>query len=246
MPSRADSQRHSSPQRPRALWPGQSVRAHRHAAQRTTQPLNNNSRRRRNPALPEATCGHPSTRPGPSTSGATVGQPRSVMRPCDLSRGGRARERTGQRTPDHRGAADRSIRRSGARLRRSWRVMDSNLRSLCRRFYRGSPFPARHRADLPLQPGRTGRRPVWSVICPYRHRGPVRLADSPAPRRTVRQVIRGMSPGPETDVKVMATALAAGILLDATVVRALLVPALVAVFDRWTGGCPVGRRASCG
>jgi putative drug exporter of the RND superfamily len=62
----------------------------------------------------------------------------------------------------------------------------------------------------------------------------------------VRQVIRGMSPGPETDVKVMATALAAGILLDATVVRALLVPALVAVFDRWTGGCPVGRRASCG
>ena len=38
-----------------------------------------------------------------------------------------------------------------------------------------------------------------------------------------------LSTGPETDLKVMATALGAGILLDATVVRGLLVPALVAV-----------------
>ena len=38
-----------------------------------------------------------------------------------------------------------------------------------------------------------------------------------------------LSAAPETDLKVMATALGAGILLDATVVRALLVPALVAV-----------------
>jgi putative drug exporter of the RND superfamily len=38
-----------------------------------------------------------------------------------------------------------------------------------------------------------------------------------------------LSAGPETDLKVMATALGAGILLDATVVRALLVPALTAV-----------------
>ena len=33
-----------------------------------------------------------------------------------------------------------------------------------------------------------------------------------------------MASGPETDVKIMATGLAAGILLDATVIRALIVP----------------------
>jgi RND superfamily putative drug exporter len=47
-----------------------------------------------------------------------------------------------------------------------------------------------------------------------------------------------LSTGPETDLKVMATALGAGILLDATVVRALLVPALVAVFGRWNWWLP--------
>ena len=41
-----------------------------------------------------------------------------------------------------------------------------------------------------------------------------------------------LASGPETDVKVLATALGAGILLDATVVRALLVPALVSLFGR--------------
>ena len=47
-----------------------------------------------------------------------------------------------------------------------------------------------------------------------------------------------LSTGPETDLKVMATALGAGILLDATVVRALLVPALVAVFGTWNWWLP--------
>jgi RND superfamily putative drug exporter len=47
-----------------------------------------------------------------------------------------------------------------------------------------------------------------------------------------------LSTGPETDLKVMATALGAGILLDATVVRALLVPALVALFGRWNWWLP--------
>jgi putative drug exporter of the RND superfamily len=41
-----------------------------------------------------------------------------------------------------------------------------------------------------------------------------------------------MASGPETDVKILATGLAAGILLDATVVRALLVPAVVSLFGR--------------
>ena len=36
-----------------------------------------------------------------------------------------------------------------------------------------------------------------------------------------------MSAIPEVDVKIMATAMAAGILLDATLIRALLVPAAV-------------------
>ena len=47
-----------------------------------------------------------------------------------------------------------------------------------------------------------------------------------------------LSTGPETDLKVMATALGAGILLDATLVRALLVPALVALFGPWNWWLP--------
>jgi RND superfamily putative drug exporter len=42
-----------------------------------------------------------------------------------------------------------------------------------------------------------------------------------------------MASGPQTDVKVLATGLAAGILLDATVIRALLVPAVVSLMGRW-------------
>jgi RND superfamily putative drug exporter len=44
--------------------------------------------------------------------------------------------------------------------------------------------------------------------------------------------------GPETDVKVLATGLAAGILLDATAIRALLVPAVVSLFGRWNWVLP--------
>ena len=43
---------------------------------------------------------------------------------------------------------------------------------------------------------------------------------------------------PMTDTKVMATGLAAGILLDATVIRMLLVPALVSLFGRWNWWLP--------
>src|SRR5215831_4954708 len=41
-----------------------------------------------------------------------------------------------------------------------------------------------------------------------------------------------MSTGPQTDLKILATGLGAGILIDAVVVRCLLVPALVALFGR--------------
>ncbi len=47
-----------------------------------------------------------------------------------------------------------------------------------------------------------------------------------------------LASGPETDIKVLATGLAAGILLDATVIRALLVPALVSLFGRWNWWLP--------
>jgi putative drug exporter of the RND superfamily len=47
-----------------------------------------------------------------------------------------------------------------------------------------------------------------------------------------------MASGPQTDVKILATGLAAGILLDATVVRALLVPAVVSLFGKWNWWLP--------
>ena len=47
-----------------------------------------------------------------------------------------------------------------------------------------------------------------------------------------------MASGPDTDVKMMATGLAAGILLDATVIRALNVPAAIAVMGRWNWWLP--------
>jgi RND superfamily putative drug exporter len=47
-----------------------------------------------------------------------------------------------------------------------------------------------------------------------------------------------LASGPETEVKVMATGLAAGILLDATLIRALLVPAVVSLFGSWNWWLP--------
>ncbi len=47
-----------------------------------------------------------------------------------------------------------------------------------------------------------------------------------------------LASAPDTDLKVMATGLGAGILLDATVVRALLVPALVSLLGKWNWWLP--------
>jgi RND superfamily putative drug exporter len=47
-----------------------------------------------------------------------------------------------------------------------------------------------------------------------------------------------MASGPDTDVKMLATGLAAGILLDATVIRALIVPAVIALMGRWNWWLP--------
>jgi RND superfamily putative drug exporter len=48
-----------------------------------------------------------------------------------------------------------------------------------------------------------------------------------------------LAASPGTEIKVMATALGVGILLDATVVRALLVPALVSLFGKYNWWLPV-------
>jgi putative drug exporter of the RND superfamily len=47
-----------------------------------------------------------------------------------------------------------------------------------------------------------------------------------------------LSASPGTEVKMFATALAAGVLVDATIVRAMLVPAVVAIFGRWNWWLP--------
>jgi RND superfamily putative drug exporter len=47
-----------------------------------------------------------------------------------------------------------------------------------------------------------------------------------------------MSSGPGTDLKLFATALGFGILLDATIVRSLLVPALISLFGEWNWYMP--------
>ncbi len=47
-----------------------------------------------------------------------------------------------------------------------------------------------------------------------------------------------LASGPETEIKVLATGLAAGIILDATVIRALLVPAVISLFGRWNWWLP--------
>ncbi|HUR75573.1 MAG TPA: MMPL family transporter [Sporichthya sp.] len=49
-----------------------------------------------------------------------------------------------------------------------------------------------------------------------------------------------LAASPGTDIKVLATGLGIGILLDATIVRMLLVPALVVIFGRWNWYLPDG------
>jgi RND superfamily putative drug exporter len=49
-----------------------------------------------------------------------------------------------------------------------------------------------------------------------------------------------LASSPGTDIKVLGTALGVGILIDATLVRALLVPALVSLFGRWNWWLPGG------
>ena len=77
----------------------------------------------------------------------------------------------------------------------------------------------------------------------HRPHGPARHERGADPVPGLR---RRWPPGPGTDVKMLATGLAAGILLDATVIRALLVPAVVSLFGRWNWWLPRGPRGCCG
>jgi RND superfamily putative drug exporter len=52
-----------------------------------------------------------------------------------------------------------------------------------------------------------------------------------------------LAAGPDVQIKVFATGMAVGILLDATVVRALLVPAIVSLLGRWNWWAPWTRAA---
>ncbi len=47
-----------------------------------------------------------------------------------------------------------------------------------------------------------------------------------------------LAAGPQTSIKIFATGLGVGILLDATVVRALLLPALISLFGSWNWWLP--------
>jgi len=47
-----------------------------------------------------------------------------------------------------------------------------------------------------------------------------------------------MASGPGTDIKMFATALATGILVDATVILALIVPAAMLLMGRWNWWLP--------
>jgi RND superfamily putative drug exporter len=49
-----------------------------------------------------------------------------------------------------------------------------------------------------------------------------------------------LASSPGVDIKVLGTALGVGILIDATLVRALLVPALVSLFGKWNWWLPTG------
>ena len=54
-----------------------------------------------------------------------------------------------------------------------------------------------------------------------------------------------MASGPGTDVKMFATAMATGILIDATVIRALIVPAVILLIGRWNWWLPHAPPACC-
>jgi RND superfamily putative drug exporter len=108
------------------------------------------------------------------------------------------------------------------------------VRRWCSRSLSGSPWttsclswPASVRNTTQATPpmtrssGASGDRPA----------GDERRADPPPG-------FAALASGPGTDLEILATALGFGILLDATIVRSLLVPSMVSLFGRWTWHLP--------
>jgi RND superfamily putative drug exporter len=54
-----------------------------------------------------------------------------------------------------------------------------------------------------------------------------------------------MASGPGAELRMFATALAIGILVAATVIQALIVPAVISLMGRWNWWLPLGRPGSC-
>jgi RND superfamily putative drug exporter len=72
------------------------------------------------------------------------------------------------------------------------------------------------------------------------HVGCVPEADDSGPSRPFGDSFTSLSTAPDIVVKVFATGLAVGILVDAVIVRTLLVPALVQIMGRWNWWMPSG------
>lgn len=81
--------------------------------------------------------------------------------------------------------------------------------------------------------------PSWSLCCCSSGRGLARtgrLVTSAA--LILFFAFASLAATPGTEVKIFATALGLGILLDATIVRAMLAPALIVLFGRWNWWLP--------
>ena len=126
-----------------------------------------------------------------------------------------------------------------------------------------SPPPARSRCGSRSWCSRSCSDSQWTTRCSsspacarrYDATGDTRAAVIEGIGRTGRLVTSAalilvlsflaMSTGPETDIKILATGLGAGILVDATLIRCLLVPALVSLFGDYNWWLPGARPLGC-
>jgi hypothetical protein len=92
----------------------------------------------------------------------------------------------------------------------------------------------------PCEGRRAARPPGCSSAPRWRHATGIgrtgRLVTSAALNPVL--LLLRIATSPATDTRVLGTALGVGILIDATIVRALLAPALVSLFGRWNWWLP--------
>ena len=108
-------------------------------------------------------------------------------------------------------------------------------------------FPARTRTRGTPPLGREDRRTGTGTG--RTETAVIRGIDARAPRDErgafLSLAFTALASGPGTEPEMLATALAVGILLDATVIRALIVPAVISLMGRWNWWLPPGRRGCC-